>query len=90
MRVPWAASIDKCSDLGRTCNCLPYLKKSDKGNVWLAADGVRYNLEMDLDTYEKTDPIRSVGFVGVYVCMYSCVYVYLYMYLCILQHGSGP
>ncbi len=57
MRVPWASSIDKCSDLGRTCNCLPYLKKSDKGNVWLAADGVRYNMEMDLDSYEKSDPI---------------------------------
>ena len=38
------------------CNCLPFLKKAWKGNVFLAADGYRYNVQMDLMEHEVADP----------------------------------
>jgi len=45
VRPSWTADVNTCQDLQAECNCLPYLKKAWKGNVWLAADGYRYNLQ---------------------------------------------
>ena len=84
VRAPWASSVNKCSDLRNTCNCLPYLKKWQNGNVWLAADGVRYNVEMDLDTFEKSDPVKYetsrvpvLMFTHTYVCV-TCMICLVY------------
>jgi hypothetical protein len=44
VRVPWTADINTCQSLRAECNCLPYLLKLGRGNVWLAADGYRYNV----------------------------------------------
>ena len=45
VRPAWDAEVNTCQGLKPECNCLPYLKKAWKGNVWLAADGYRYNLQ---------------------------------------------
>jgi hypothetical protein len=45
VRMPWAADLNTCQNLRAECNCLPYLKKIWRGNVWLAADGYRYNVQ---------------------------------------------
>jgi hypothetical protein len=55
VRMPWQAEINTCQSLQPECNCLPYLKKMWKGNVWLAAEGYRYNIQMDLLPHEKAD-----------------------------------
>ncbi|KAJ1475672.1 hypothetical protein T484DRAFT_1827474 [Baffinella frigidus] len=47
--------VDTCQTLQAECNCLPYLKKKWKGHVWLAAEGERYNVFQDLQTYELAD-----------------------------------
>ena len=48
VRPPWTANINTCQDLQAECNCLPFLKKAWTGNVWLAADGYRYNVQQVL------------------------------------------
>lgn len=58
VRPHWQSTIDYCHDLGPTCNCLPWLKKMWMGNVWLAAEGYRYNLQLDLQPYELADPVK--------------------------------
>jgi len=58
IRPPWTADINTCQTLLTSqgpahteladCNCLPYLFMDvglPKGNVWLAADGYRYNVQ---------------------------------------------
>ena len=46
VRLPHQSTINNCQDLSPECNCLPYLKKAWKGNVWLAAVGQRYNTQV--------------------------------------------
>jgi len=58
VRAPWTTTMNHCHNLGPACNCLPYLKKAWKGNVWLVADGYRYNMQMDLLPHELADPIK--------------------------------
>ena len=38
------------------CNCIQIQKKWWGGNVFLAAVGYRYNVQMDLLQYEMADP----------------------------------
>lgn len=56
VRRPDQSSMNTCQTLQPECNCLPYLKKAWKGNVWLAAEGARYNVQMDLLPQEEADP----------------------------------
>ena len=56
VRPSWSADVNTCQNLQPACNCMPYLKKAWKGNVWLAADGERYNLQQDLMQHELADP----------------------------------
>jgi hypothetical protein len=56
VRPPWDADINNCENLKPECNCLPYLKKAWRGNVFLAADGYRYNVQQKLETHELADP----------------------------------
>jgi hypothetical protein len=56
VRMPWSGTMDTCEDLRPQCNCLPWLKKGWNGNVWLMADGYRYNLQHKLMTHELADP----------------------------------
>ena len=45
VRPSWANYTRLCQDLlSTTCNCFPFLPKSDKENVFLVAEGLRYNL----------------------------------------------
>jgi len=56
VRPPWSATVNTCQNLLPECNCLPYLKKFWKGNVFLAAQGYRYNVQQDLMAHELADP----------------------------------
>eukprot|EP00961_Rhodomonas_salina_P299140 3938684-Rhodomonas_salina.1 len=56
VRTPDQATMNTCQSLQPECNCLPYLKKAWKGNVWLAAEGHRYITQMDLLPHELADP----------------------------------
>ena len=46
VRTPWAKFTDRCQSLMPQCNCLPWLKKGGNGNVFLAAEGQRYDLQV--------------------------------------------
>ncbi len=46
VNMPWAGISNRCQSLQPQCNCLPYLKKAWMGNVFLAAEGYRYNLQV--------------------------------------------
>ena len=46
VHMPWASISNRCQSLQPQCNCLPYLKKAWMGNVFLAAEGYRYNLQV--------------------------------------------
>ena len=43
---PWARITNRCQSMQPECNCLPYLKKQWMGNVFLAAEGYRYDLQV--------------------------------------------
>ena len=45
VRPAWDADTDTCQNFQPQCNCLPYLKKGERGQVWLVADGYRYNMQ---------------------------------------------
>lgn len=47
--------INRCDTLKKECNCVPWLKMSDKGHVFLMAEGVRYNVFHDLQQHELAD-----------------------------------
>lgn len=46
VRTPKNGSLDRCQSLLARCNCLPYLKMGWMGNVFLAAEGQRYSLQV--------------------------------------------
>ena len=46
IRTPWQNGLDRCQSLQPSCNCVPWLKKAGFGNVFLAAEGIRYNLQV--------------------------------------------
>jgi hypothetical protein len=46
VRTPGIAVLDRCQSLQARCSCLPYLKKAWTGNVFLAAEGQRYSLQV--------------------------------------------
>jgi hypothetical protein len=46
VRPPWAAPGLACQDLNPACSCLPFLKKFWQGNVFMAAEGYRYNVQV--------------------------------------------
>lgn len=46
VRPSWANFTRMCQDLSSTCNCFPYLPKGNKENVFLVAEGLRYNLQV--------------------------------------------
>jgi hypothetical protein len=46
VRPPWANFTSMCQNLLPSCNCLPFLKKHWQENVFLAAEGTRYNLQV--------------------------------------------
>jgi hypothetical protein len=54
--MPWSGTMNTCEDLRPECNCLPWLKKGWNGNVWMMAEGYRYNLQHKLMTHELADP----------------------------------
>ena len=56
VRPSWANYSSMCQTLGSTCNCLPYLKKQWKENVFLVAEGSRYNLQVKSN---HTNPHRN-------------------------------
>jgi hypothetical protein len=46
VRPPWVDVVNRCQGLKPICNCLPYLLMAGFGNVFLAAEGIRYNLQV--------------------------------------------
>jgi hypothetical protein len=46
VRPSWANYTSMCQSLRSNCNCLPFLKKQWRENVFLAAEGLRYNLQV--------------------------------------------
>ena len=55
VRPGWSSHVTRCSTRLAECNCIPIQKKWWGGNVFLAAVGYRYTLELDLLDYEKAD-----------------------------------
>jgi hypothetical protein len=47
VRTPWAQLTDRCQSLKPQCNCLPYLDMVRLGNVFLAAEGQRYEIQVN-------------------------------------------
>ena len=47
VRPSWANYSSMCQSFRPTCNCLPYLKKFWRENVFLVAEGLRYNLQVN-------------------------------------------
>lgn len=59
VRMPWQTEIDTCQNLKPECSCLTYLKNLGglpRGNVFLAAEGYRYNIQVSLQSHEMADP----------------------------------
>jgi hypothetical protein len=46
VRTPWQSSLNRCQTLQPNCSCLPWLMMAGFGNVFLAAEGFRYNLQV--------------------------------------------
>jgi hypothetical protein len=42
----WSNVSNRCQNLQPDCNCLPLLKNMWSGNVFLAAEGLRYNFQV--------------------------------------------
>jgi hypothetical protein len=77
VRMPWQDKMNRCQNLKPECNCIPFSfvpTGADQfvqnvpvsGNVFLAAEGFRYNLQVDylIGFYHETrftDPLYPDG-----------------------------
>jgi hypothetical protein len=61
--MPWASVTNRCQSLQAQCNCLPYLKKAWMGHVFLAAEGYRYNLQVQHISFCCLHK-REIGFIS--------------------------